>query len=160
MKEIELTHGLTAMVSDHRFEYLNQWKWLAMKSNKGIYYAARSTPKKNGKREVVFMHHVILPPAKGFLVDHKDLNSLNNQDENLRLCTPSQNKANGSLYSTNKSGFKGVYWSEKRKKWIASLRKDGKHVLQKEFPTAVEAAMAYNDAATKHFGEFARLNTL
>ena len=53
------------------------------------------------------------------LIDHKDMNRLNNQRLNLRPATHSQNKANRNAQVNSKSGIKGVSYSSKRNKWCA-----------------------------------------
>lgn len=55
-------------------------------------------------------------------------------------------------YKNNTSGFNGVSWKEKNKKWQASIIGI--------FEDKLEAARAYNKAALKYFGEFANLNAI
>lgn len=93
---------------------------------------------------------------KGMICDHKDRNSLNNQDDNLRNCTNQQNKANGNLYKNNTSGFRGI--GKTGKKWQARLFIYGKCVLNVVRDTAEEAARAYDESVKEHNGEFAVLN--
>lgn len=99
MKEIQLTKGKVAMVSDEDFEYLSQWKWTASLESRGTkWYAirwARKSEHGDGHRFKVRMHRVIAQ-RKGELssfevVDHIDDNSLNNQRENLQNCTQNEN---------------------------------------------------------------------
>ena len=42
MKEIKLSQGKVTLVDDEDFEYLNQWKWCAMKGN-STFYVIRHT---------------------------------------------------------------------------------------------------------------------
>lgn len=156
MKEIQLTQGKTALVSDDKFEFLNQWKWRLQEDKKrGLFYAVREVWK---GRQAVLMHRLITNAPNGMQVDHKDGNGLNNQDENLRICTPSQNSANKKAPKTNKSGYKGVCWAKREKTWRAILKKDGRTVLDKFYKNVEDAARAYDEASIIHFGEFARLN--
>ncbi len=43
-------------------------------------------------------------------------------------------------------------------KWAASIRVDGKLLHLGYYGNEVEAAKAYDEAAIKHFGEYAKLN--
>ena len=50
MKEIPLTQGKVAQVSDHRFDYINQWKWYANEYKGGLWYACRNDKKRPSKK--------------------------------------------------------------------------------------------------------------
>lgn len=106
------------------------------------------------------MHNLLLGRVDGFEVDHCDQNGLNNQRSNLRRSTRSQNRANVSLRKDNKSGFKGVCFSERLGKWRAYIQVDGRWKQIGVFANKKEAAKAYNKEAVKHFGEFAWLNPI
>ena len=119
MKEIQLTKGKVAKVSDHWFDYLNQWKWHAVCSKK-TWYAARNSDSRP-KRTKILMHRVIAGAPDGVEVDHWDCDGLNNTDDNLRLASQSQNNANRTKLATNSSGFKGVYFDKRIKKYVARI---------------------------------------
>ena len=88
--------------------------------------------------------------------DHRDLCRLNNRRKNLRAASNSQNTANRPLSSLNTSGFKGVRRS--RNKWRSDIRENGIKVSLGTFVNPVDAARAYDAAAIRIFGEFARIN--
>lgn len=157
--------GQIAFVDDSDYEWLNQWKWFARKNRYG-FYAGRTMPPeiKNGKRirRTQHMHRLLLGIDNTnhlqIRVDHVDCNGLNNQRHNIRISTPSQNGANRRKNKGAASRYKGVYFKRKLNKWEVSLQvnKDRKYigVFEKE----EDAARAYNEAAIKHFGDFALLN--
>ena len=151
-KQIPLTQGKVALVSDHRFEYLNQWKWTASKTQ-GKRYAVNSS---KGK-----MHRLITGAPVGMDVDHVDGDGLNNQDENLRVCTHAENGYNRrKLASNNTTGYKGVsiFRDGKFVRYQAKIRVASKLLHLGLFTTAEAAARAYDQAAREHFGDFAALN--
>lgn len=150
MKEIQLTQGKTTTVDDEDFEWASKIKW-----NYHNGYARRNV-KVNGKSVSYFMHRIITNAPGKMEVDHIDGNTLNNQRKNLRVCTTSQNQANRPKSKNNTSGYKGVSWHKKNKKWFAQVNKNGKRVFGKYFESAEEAAEAYKKAAIEHFGEFAK----
>lgn len=59
-------------------------------------------------------------------------------------------------YSSNTSGYKGVSWHKKRKKWTAEIQADGRRKYLGLYTTAEEAHQAYQDAAKALHCEFAR----
>jgi hypothetical protein len=159
MKEIVLNNGMIAKVDDCRFEELSKFRWLAIKASNGHYYAVRSL-KENGKWILKRMHREVYGNCEGFLVDHEDMDTLNNQFYNLRKCNKAQNGRNRGKQSNNTSGYKGVFWSKKSNKWVACVRVDKKTINLGKFLCKVEAAKAYNDGALFHHGEFANVNNV
>lgn len=159
MKTIQLTRNSETMVSDEDYEYLSQWKWFAH-SKKGL-YAVRGIYLTNGRKNL-FMHNVIAErmglAIVGKKIDHIDLNTLNNQRENLRVATHSQNMMNRNMFSRNTSGYKGVIWETGANKWRARIRVNTKLIHLGLFTSPEDAALAYDIAAIKHHGDFAKLN--
>lgn len=89
-------------------------------------------------------------------IDHRDMDHANNRWENLRVATRAQNIANSGIRSTNKSGFKGVHWSRRKKRWCAAITIRGKEKHLGYFIELGQAHVAYRRAAEEAFGEFAR----
>lgn len=153
MKKIELTNGLQTMVDDNDFDYLNSWNWSSV-FHRNTHYVCRYE-KIDGIKKRIFMHRVIMNTPVGLFTDHKDHNGLNNQRDNLRICTNSQNKMN--VRPTGRINYLGVYFEED-KYYRAKIRVNGKSIHLGLFKTPEDAAVAYNEAAKKYFGEFANLN--
>lgn len=89
-------------------------------------------------------------------VDHKDLDRANNRWGNLRQASRSQNLANSPKRLKNTSGFKGVSWAKRERKWMAYIKVNYKHIWLGGFATPEDAHAAYVAAAQERFGEFAR----
>lgn len=154
MKLIPLTQGLFAQVDDEDFDYLNQNKWYAHK-NGHTHYATRATSRTLGKQKTISMHCEILN-TKG--IDHIDNNGLNNQKNNLRKATNTQNQANKKKISKATSQYKGVYWNKNAKKWKVQVECCKKQYHIGYFTDEIEAARAYDAKAKELFGEFAKTN--
>jgi len=102
-------------------------------------------------RIIYFMAHGVDPyPME---VDHEDINSLNNNVDNLRLGDPVLQGQNQSIRSTNKSGVKGVSWHKGTSKWVAQIMVEDKRKHLGYFATLKEAAEARNAAVRKYWPE-------
>jgi hypothetical protein len=143
VKEIKLTQGKVALVSDVDFDFLNQFSW----SFDGD-YACSGTKKQ-------YMHKLVAARlGLNGLIDHRNRNKLDNTRDNLREATSSQNRINSDkLYGHNTSGVKGVYL--RFGKWTAYINKNGRRFVLGTFNTIEQAASARKAAEKRMFGEFA-----
>lgn len=105
------------------------------------------------------LHRLVLNSPDG-IVDHRDGDRVNNLRSNLRLTSQHGNLANSTMKSTNTSGYKGVFWHKRANKWMAQLMYNGRSIYLGLHNTKEEAAMRYNEAAIKFFGEYAKLNEI
>lgn len=143
-------------VSKDDFEYLSKWKWTMTKPNG---YVARS---QSGKY-MVYMHREIQqrlsnePIQTDMVVDHSNSNRLDNTRENLRLATRSQNCQNQRKQS-RKSVYKGVTKHSQSGLWRARIVINGVEKSLGYFKRPKDAAIAYDAAAVKYFGEYAHTN--
>ncbi len=161
MKTIPVSQGRIAVVDDEDFDRVSQNSWSLKKSpHDKTEYASRSI-KINGKWTQISLHRFVFNARPGVRIDHKDGNGLNCQKFNLRECSHPQNLQNQRMH--NKHGLKGIALITNlpaHRQWISKIRVDGKLKTIGHFGSALEAAAAYNAMATKHFGEFARLNPI
>ena len=89
-------------------------------------------------------------------IDHIDRNPSNNAWLNLRPANTAENKRNRGIPRNNTSGYKGVFWDQK--KWRSAIKVDYQRKYLGSFDTAEEAARAYDAAARLYHGQFAYLN--
>lgn len=153
-KEIKLTKDKVAIVDDGDFEYLSQWKWYEQRgyARRNCYKGGRKNPKP------IFMHRIIMDCPDNLFIDHSNQNKLDNRKENLRICTSAENRRNSKAASTNTSGFKGV--SAKGSRWQVSITVNKKQIHIGYFGSKSSAAQAYDEAAIKFYGRFARTNKM
>lgn len=117
--------------------------------------------KKEGKVvKRISIHRLLTNAPKGLDVDHINGNSLDNRMSNLRVCVHSKNTKNRKINKDNKSGYKGVVADSAvvGKPWRATIKNGGKTHYLGRYQFIEDAAKAYDSAAIKYFGEFARLN--
>lgn len=113
------------------------------------------------KRKLYPVHKLIFIMFHGYKperVNHIDGNTLNNKIENLRNSTCSQSGFTRIKNTNNRSGYKGVFWSNHGKKWKAEMTVNKKRINLGYFEDKEKAHQAYIEAAKEHHKEFANLN--
>ncbi len=158
MKTIILNRNKSTLVDDGDFLSLSQWKW---RCDPQYGYAIRTKYLGKGldgkkKTTIVRMHREIIKPENGKEVDHINGDRLDNRRSNLRPATRQENSRN-KLPNPGKF-TKGICWREGRNKWQTSISVNNKSVYLGLFSEKHVALEAYDNAAKKYFGEFARLN--
>lgn len=106
-----------------------------------------------------FAHRVAWAIHYGFWpsqIDHINGDRADNRICNLREATTRQNSRNRKAGGESK--FLGVSRSANGKRWRAYIHLAGRTVALGTFDREEDAARAYDAAARKHFGEFARPN--
>lgn len=89
-------------------------------------------------------------------IDHHDLVRSNNRWKNLRPASKGQNSQNRRCYKNNKSGVKGVHFHPLTGRFTADIQADKKPLYLGIFDAPEAASVAYNAAAKKYHGKFAR----
>jgi len=144
------------LVDDEDYKELSMYKWYLKAVGNGY-----ATTKINIGNKWInkYIHHFLLNNPKGFEIDHIDGNGLNNQKDNLRIVTRTQNLMNRKKYKGT-SIHKGVHWRKDCKKWQALININKKQCSLGCFIKEIDAAIAYNDAAIKYFKNYAILNII
>jgi|ERR1039458_6043986 hypothetical protein len=166
MREIPLTQGYTALVSDRDYARVvaaGPWCAHVTKRKDGsvrsLYAKHAKYQSGTGKQVLVWLHRFILGIADSNIkADHRDHDGLNCQRRNLRRATRKDNCRNLSTPITNTSGYKGVHWETRSNKWKAQIWHGTKREHLGYFSTAKAAATAYDKAARRLFGKFACTN--
>lgn len=157
MREILATNGRVVAVDDDDYDRVAGYKWYAFLTGKSWYVNTRID------RKTVYIHRLITGAPAGMDVDHLDGDGLNNQRNNLRVCTHQQNQQNMRKPNIpTHSIYKGVTKMARggKKIWMAQVKHNKKHIHCGYFETQEEAARAYNAKALELFGEFANLNEI
>jgi len=127
--------------------------WCVTVSN-GKLYAATSSRNAEGRHTLVRMHRFLTGVAR---IDHINGNGLDNRRSNLRMADARLNSANAPSRKGT-SRYKGVSWNRQGQNWQAHIMVDGKSRLLGKYDSEADAALAYDVAALKAWGEFALLN--
>jgi hypothetical protein len=89
------------------------------------------------------------------IIDHINRDRQDNRIANLRIADGFQSKANSPIYSNNTSGYKGVSWYKRQKRWVACICMRRRVVHLGYFDTPEDAHAAYCAAAIELHGDFA-----
>jgi hypothetical protein len=141
-----------AQVDDSDYDALRLFPWAYHKEGtKNEYAVMRVYPK------MFYMHRLIIAGAE--IVDHRDSNGLNNQRDNLRPATSRTNTQHRRKFH-GKCAHKGVKVEVSRTviRYRARILSNGVRMDLGLYANPISAAMAYDAAAARHFGEFAHLN--
>lgn len=135
--------------------------YLSINKNPNIFIISCNINNKKNKHTTLKLHRLILNLTDPkIIVDHKFGNTLDNQKENLRICSIAENNRNQKLSKNNISGYKGVHWNKTKKKWHVTIGHNNKLIFLGYFENKTKAAKIYNQAAIKYHKEFAKLNEI
>lgn len=158
---VPLTQGRFALVDVDIYPLVSSVRWTACRAGDGLrWYAFRTAGYLKGKQKHEWLHHRILPKRRGWDVDHRDGDGLNCTRQNLRYAPRWGNNANQRKQKNRSSRFKGVTWDKGHACWRAQIQAFHRRYYLGLFQEETRAAHAYNQAAQKYFGSFARLNNI
>ncbi len=111
----------------------------------------------NGKYKTLLAHRLAWFVVNSELpdtIDHIDGNPSNNSIKNLRSCTNQENQLNKGKQTNNKSGYKGVSWGKRDKKWRVQITHNGKAIYSGYFDCPKEASKVYEAKIRDIHGEY------
>lgn len=134
---------------------LQKYKWYIIKRKNNRFYVECSIGKKR-----ILLHRFLLNINKTKIqIDHINGDGLDNRKSNLRICNNYQNSKNRKKSNKKTSSkYKGVSLKKSTGKWRCYIMLNYKEIHIGYFEKEIDAAKAYDEAAIKYFGEFARLN--
>ena len=154
LKVISKTYGLYEVLLDADQQWVLNHTWSVHRdSRKHVYFVTRI----DGK--LFKLHRLLMKASSKYIVDHANGNTLDNRISNLRITTRANNQANMSRHEDSTVQYKGVWFDKRyRNPWLVKICVNRKQIYLGKFDTPQQAALEYDRAAKKYFGEFARLN--
>lgn len=117
-------------------------------NSNGYWVVGINSTKYRQHRLAWFYHYGCWPVGT---VDHLDCNRANNRIDNLRDVSQAVNIQNQrTATKASQSGVLGVYWSERRQGFIASLHIDRKQKRRGPYKTIERATAAYIELKRKY----------
>jgi hypothetical protein len=156
-RRIYLGEGKWAILEQPDYYRLRHYKWIVYGRGQSL-YAFRFKFIGPNTTTMMSMHREIMKSTDGRSVDHRNCDSLDNRRNNLRFATHAENNYNRRKKKNATSQFLGICFDKRTKNWIGVAVHNGKRIWLGRFDSEIEAAKAYDEAAKKLFGEFARLN--
>ncbi|MCM3273765.1 HNH endonuclease [Paenibacillus elgii] len=138
-------------------EYNRSWSSALNKRNKqGIFYYALLTtypyPENKRKGKTLYLHTFIANAPEGYVVDHRNKDTLDNRKNNLRVTDQSVNMKNRSgINRNNRTGYRNVTLIDG--KYIVQLQIEGKNTRLGTFDDADEAGEFAKKMRQKYYGE-------
>lgn len=155
MKEIRVSGSdRPALVDDEDYLIASRFNWHL--NNSG--YAAKSIHPTRLTNTTILLHRVLMGVKKGQFVDHINHDTLDNRRLNLRIVTLGQNCCNRIKVAKATSKFKGVGFIDG--KFRARINFQRRSTYLGVFDSEIDAAEAYNKAASALHGEYACLNKI
>lgn len=145
--------GVQFKVSREDLDLVRSYNWNTTRSCR---YLARKDKQSNQ----LLLHRVIMAPKKGECIDFINGDTLDCRRQNLRVCKRIDTQKNRRGDYDSLSGFKGVHVSGTPGRWRVNITANGQIYHIGWFNDVIKAAKAYNRAAVRYHGEFARLNKI
>lgn len=152
---IPLTKGKVAVVDEADAEMVGAYKWYVSTVSPTLLYASRKDWQGGRAREVL-MHRLVMAAGPGQVVDHINGDTLDNRRSNLRITDVQHNSWNRASQRGAKSQYRGV--SVYGGKFYVRIFIEGRNQYLGRYTDERLAARVFDYAATKHYGEYARLN--
>ncbi len=146
---------ITITLDQEDIERISKYTWSINKTS--VHREVRI----NGKRKHISLASEVMSDINN-MYDHRNRDWKDNRKENLRLADKQLNSFNRTKRTNCSSQYKGVSWNKNTDKWLVQIFVNKKRITLGMFPkeNEKEAALSYNNAASKYYGEYAALNVI
>src|ERR1035437_6831210 len=162
MKHLILKTGESIIVDNEDFERLNKHIWrLKKRKNADDSIQIVRNVYKNRKKTMFSLANEIFNESHYSIVIRKNCYKLDFRKSNLEIHSKQQlEHVRGKRNIQTSSKYKGVFLRKRERKWESQIYVNYKQKHLGYFLNETDAAMAYNAAVLKYFGEHAFLNKI
>ncbi|MBC7419539.1 MAG: hypothetical protein H7328_02315 [Bdellovibrio sp.] len=158
---ITIATGQKVKIDREDLEEVNEYSWRATTGSTGRLRVVTSVRKPEGSRSITLGRFLMKPTKTKQVYPRRFNEGLDYRKDNLVICTMKERQRLISKRRTNTSSpYKGVSFLKAKKKWRAGIEVNGHAINLGDFAKESEAALAYNIAAKKHFGDIAYQNQI
>lgn len=151
--------GYRAKIDKEDLKKVSEYTWRVLKQATGRLRVMTSFRTKTGTAQLSLGQLIMKPPRNKMVYTRRFMEELDYRKSNLIICTMSERqKMLPKSRNHGTSKYKGVSYVKKGKKWRAQIEVDHQCINLGIFKNEVAAALAYNDAAKKYFGNLAYQN--
>lgn len=156
---ISVHPNLKVKVDKEDLERVGQHSWRVTKGTTGRQRVVTSIRTPKGVRSVTLGRFLMKPPKNKQVYPRRFNEGLDYRKFNLIVCTLAERQRLLPKKRINASStYRGVSYSKTDNKWRAGIEVDGRSINLGHFESEDEAALAYNKAAKKYFGEMGYQN--
>lgn len=158
---IPVNKGHKAKIDKEDYDRVSEYTWRVITRDSGRMRVVTSISTPKGTRQLSLAQFLMKPPKGKMAYPRRFMEELDFRKSNLIICSMSERQR--MLPKSRRFGssqFKGVYYMEKEKKWRAQIEVEREHISLGVYQSETDAALAYNKAAKKYFGEMAYQNLI
>lgn len=156
---ISVHPNLKVKIDKEDLERVSAHSWRVTKGTTGRLRVVTSVRTPKGVRSVTLGKFLMKPPKGKQVYPRRFNEGLDYRKSNLIVCTLAERQRLLPKKRINASShYRGVSYSKADNKWRAGIEVEGRSINLGHFETEDEAALAYNAAARKYFGDIAYQN--
>lgn len=156
---IKVHPGFKVKIDREDLDRVSEYSWRVTYGTTGRKRVVTSIRGPKGVRSMTLGKFLMKPPKGKQVYPRRYQDELDYRKNNLIVCTLKERQR---LLPKNRSDasspFRGVSYDRASAKWRASIEVDGHSINLGQFKVEAEAALAYNKAAKKYFGNLAYQN--
>ncbi len=155
----EIKPGIQVKIDTEDLEKVKKHSWRVTKGTQGRLRVVTSIRGPQGVKTITLGKFLMQPPKGKQVYPRRFNEELDYRKGNLIVCTLAERQRLLPKKRTSTSShYRGVSMVKGKQTWRAAIEVEGKSINLGNFKTEDEAALAYNEASRKYFGEHAYQN--